>query len=165
MSILLSQNKTYSKSSSPHVDYPDTDGVELTDGTISTGGTYGGSPGSLYASALDVTIDLGQICILDYARFHYFTWYAGSAEAPTQVVMSGSGDGVSFTTIATYTQAGGYWTNGDGDKKYSNNLTLNNSQYRYIKFSFTKTAAYMCFSEMEIYGILAGGQVIIWESA
>ena len=152
MSSLLSLNKTYSVVGAIHASYPDTGGIEATDGLVGNGSGYGGANAFLATDAtIAITINLLQTYVLDYARFHYEVWGAGSADACNSVLIEGSNNGSSFTTIATYTKAGGYWVDTDG-AHWSNSLTLGNVQYGYVRFTFTRASSYHAYSEIEIYG-------------
>jgi len=146
----LSLGKTYTLTT-PHTSFPDTGGIEMTDGIIGTTtpdakwtGWTSGSP--------TARIDLGTAYALGHVRFHYLIDEVNTVYAPNQVVISGSNDDSAYTTLGTFVKTTG-WTDGGGRAVYwSNNLAVTGS-YRYVKFVFTPQTNWLFLSELEVYGI------------
>jgi len=149
---LVSGGKPYT-STAPHASYPDTGGVELTDGAV---GTLDPLTPWVGWSAVSPTIriDLGAAYPLEYVRFHFYIWEVNSLYAPNQVIVYGSNNDVDYTNLGTFVKTT-HWTNGGAQAVYwSNNLTVAGS-YRYVKFAFTYQTNWIFLSELQVYS--AGG--------
>lgn len=147
---LISLNKKYIVSNAANPSYPDTAGLEMTDGNIATGDLAD----EKFAGWNDVnpsfTIDLGKKVSLEYVRFHYRVQTAPGISYPESLVISGSHNGTDFTTLGTFNQSGN-WATTDNSNLWSNNL-ITTGNYKYIRFAFTRTAQFLFFSELEVYG-------------
>lgn len=159
---LQSAGKTYTKTA-PNASYPDTGNAEMTNGVVSTrSGTSGewltdaAYFTGWYASPVAdffVRIDLTTAYALDYVRFNYGNWFAAGIKHPSTLVVSGSNDDSSYTTLGTFVQTTD-WNSADGAVQWSNNLTVAGT-YRYVKFVFTPILEWVFLDEIEVYGSAA----------
>jgi len=149
---LVSNGKTYTLTA-PHASYPDTGGVELTDGAV---GPLDPLTAWVGWSSVSPTarIDLGAAYNLGYVRFHYYIWEVNGLYSPNQLIVYGSNNDVDYANLGTFVKVTN-WTDGGAQAVYwSNNLVVTGS-YRYIKFAFTYQTAWIFLSELQVYS--AGG--------
>ncbi|MEK6225545.1 MAG: RHS repeat-associated core domain-containing protein [Chloroflexota bacterium] len=147
----IALGRPYTESTPPSNSYPDTGGVELTDGNL-------GNPASFYddswqghsgAPTVDYTIDLGSSQPIGVARSYYYESLNYGIGRPTSVEVLTSPDNLTYTSRGTTLAADA--------------ISENPPVYRY-DLAFSATARYIRFhvvangwifsSEMQVY--LAG---------
>ena len=98
-------------------------------------------------------VDLGEGNNMQHFKFNYRTRANGN-NCPTAIKVEGSADGSSFTEIYTFTATEDGLPNGSGLPWESPDIQ-NVSDYRYLRFSVTKTENDKIFFVMSSFGITA----------
>lgn len=151
--VLVSEDKTYTKSEEPNPGYPDTGNSKLTNGVVGPFNYQNTAwVGWHGASTLTFVIDLETNQLLDHVRFHYLTYVSGwGIIHPATAVISGSTDNLNWDELGSYS-AGTDWSTSD-EAHWSNDLDAEGT-YRYVKFVMTyDTANYLFLSELEVYAV------------
>ena len=157
---LVSLDKPYSYIVAPNggASYPDTGGIELTDGVVSETWYDSSWVGWLYIDG-SFTIDLETETDLDYSRFYFLRDTGGGVQPPLSVTISGSNNDLDFTSLGTFSSANGDWSQVTAQDAWTGNLDIAGS-YRYIKYEMTwnttPPSAWLFISEVEIYGASGG---------
>jgi hypothetical protein len=150
MATNIANAASYTYTVAPNGAYPDTDGIQLTDGIIDGADLGSVEVGFLYGGS-NFTIDLGDVYVLSYVRFYLFTeGTGGGVQGPATLVVKGSTDNVSFDTLGSFS-AGIDWNNADAGKRWTNNLTVSGN-YRYVEFIMTNAGDWLFIREAEVYG-------------
>lgn len=161
-SINVAYGKDYTISATPNSKYPDTDGVELTDGKDGDGGS-GTSPswvGLNHSSikTFDVVIDLGQqmsnISKVDVNALQLATW---GIKLPETVSVSVSNDNKNWTKVGTVKADPniiGEPKNEDDSKNGGYVLTVDIAQPvsgRYVKVELTRYISFIFVGEISVF--------------
>jgi hypothetical protein len=151
MTELLSLNKTYTKTAPNDGLRTDPDGILLTNGAIGDSDFEDATKWVGWQNTnVTIRIDLAIAPYLASVRFHFLANNGEDIYAPSQVVVSGSNDDSSYTTLGTFVKITD-WSNTDGFINWSNSLAIS-GLYRYVKFVFTYQVKRLLISEIEIYG-------------
>ena len=147
---IISQGKSYTTSPAPIGGYPDTGGVELTDGNTGTTNDWVPCVGWDTGSPT-ITIDLGGLYYVDKFCFYCKEWVAAGIYKPSNVQVLYSTDGSNFTSlgnITTFADTG--YPSDIVYRTYKGTLTTSYVSARYIKFVVTRGGLVMV-QEAEVY--------------
>jgi hypothetical protein len=147
---LCSQGKTYTETA-PLVPYPDTGGIELTDGKIALLAYLDANWVGWYQVNPVIVVDLGEITNISKVRFHYSETHQSQIYCPNQLVISGSCDDVTYITLGTFVKTTNWATSSIPAIFWSNFLAVC-GLCRYVKFAFTYQQYCIFLSEVEVYG-------------
>ncbi len=144
----ISYGKPYTATPSASSKYPDTNTSELTDADISSGTTYTNASFSGYAGNTDVVVNLGsKISNLSAFELSYLSVNQDGILPPTKLVVSGSANNRTWTTIGTVSIP-----------KYTSDAVLSAVveaasyvSYQYIKFSITAGDYWLFIDEVIVY--------------
>ncbi|MDQ2913449.1 MAG: discoidin domain-containing protein [Chloroflexota bacterium] len=155
----LAQGKTYTKSVAASPSFPDTDGLELTDGTVPNANDQGDQTWeghSNLAAPLDVTVDLGSSQSLGLVRSFYYedTGAQSPAFKPTTVEIQTSPDNLTYTSQGSTAAASAV---NDAGRRWQYDLTTSVSA-RYVRFHITAGGTWLMSGEMQVF--LAGSPPI-----
>jgi hypothetical protein len=149
----MSSGKTYTVNPTCHTAYPDTNGIEATDGLMGGLELANAKYFAWNSQNPSVRIDLSESIDLSYVRFNFMNNNTPIIFAPNQLVVYGSNDDSNWNALGTFVKATD-WTNDAGpSNNWSNNLSVEGS-YRYVKLSFSYQTGWIFLSEIEIYGLL-----------
>lgn len=153
--ISVSYGKDYTLSATPNATYPDTDGVELTDGKDGNG-SEGFSPswvGFNGKSSYDFIVDLGS-SVSNMTKFsvNALQLQSWGIQLPKEVVVYVSNDKTNWTKAGTMTPESGILGATNKDGGYTLETTLSNGvSGRYVKFSVTPYATFIFIGEVSAY--------------
>lgn len=152
MSDLQSLGKSYATDPAPSGTYPDTDGIELTDGNVGAANYTDTNWQGWDKYSPVITIDLGAKYRLAYARFNFLVISGVLIYGPTSLAISGSNNNVDFIGLGNFVPTTN-WATTDNNALWSYNLTIAGI-FRYIKFTFVYQIEWLFLSELEVYGSL-----------
>jgi hypothetical protein len=149
--VLVSFEKSYTRTAPNDGLRTDADGIHLTDGILGPIDYENTIWVGWQNTNVTVRIDLGIQRFLSYARFHFTSVHSEDIWSPDQVIISGSNNDSSYSILGTFVKTTD-WYNADGFLSWSSNLILAGN-YRYIKFVFTYQVKRLLISEIEVYGL------------
>jgi RHS repeat-associated protein len=148
----LAQGKTYTKSVAADAQFPDTNGVELTDGTIGNALDFHDPAwqGHLdLAAPLDVTIDLGSSQALGLIRSYYYEdVLAGPLVKPATVEILTSPDNSSYTSRGSTPSSSAV---NDTGKMWRYDLSLSAVSARYVRYRITSGGTWLFSTETQVF--------------
>lgn len=146
-----STGKTYTKDQTPHPSYPDTGGVELTDGNLGADNNFGASwTGFDAVSVVNVTIDLGaSSSTIELLRASFYRSEGDGIYRPASVEYFTSPDNVTYTSQGTTLLAAA--TNDSGNRWLYNKTFSPTLTARYVRFKCTYTQQWMFIGECQVY--------------
>ncbi len=154
-SINVAYGKDYTISASANPTYPDTDGIELTDGKDGNG-SEGFSPswvGLNGKTSYDVIVDLGA-AVSNMTKFtvNALQLESWGIQLPKEVVVSVSNDKSNWTKVGTMAPESGILGAKGKDGGYTLETSLSNGvSGRYVKFSMTPYTTFIFIGEVSAY--------------
>lgn len=148
---IISQGKSYTVSPTPVSGYPDTGGIELTDGNTGTTNSWTPCVGWDTGSPT-ITINLGNLFYVDKFCFYCKEWTAAGIYKPSNVQVLYSTDGSTFTSLGNITTFGD--TGYPSDivyRTYRGILTTSYVSARHIRFIVTRGGSMVMVQEAEVY--------------
>jgi len=157
---LQTAGDTYTYSVSPHASYPDTGGLEMTDGLVGTTSFANARwAGWFNAAALTTTFDLGVATHIGYGRVHSLKDTTSGIDLITALSLEYSDDGSSWTLGGTVSV-----TTGSYGTPTVNWLTVNvdgdAGAHRYWRFVTAGAGIFQFHSEMELYGSTTAARTV-----
>ncbi|MFK3671441.1 DUF4434 domain-containing protein [Leifsonia aquatica] len=147
---LISKGAPYTASLPAHANYPDTGGLELTDGaTGSTSYAHAAWQGRATGSAYSFTIDLGEMKTVTEVNTSWLQRKGVSIYLPKGLEVSVSTDGVTFVPLATV----GAPKADDADKRHTYIADGLSGAGRYVKLTVTPDGNRFSFvDEVSVHG-------------
>lgn len=154
-SVNVTYGKDYTISATPNPTYPDTNGVELTDGNYGDGG-QGTSPswvGLNGPASYDVIVDLGAVTEgLSHFEIGLLQIESWGIQLPKDVVVSVSNDKNTWTNVGTVKPADGILGSKTSDGGYVLELDVDTEvSGRYIKYTLNRYAAFIFVGEVAAF--------------
>jgi RHS repeat-associated protein len=144
----IALGKTYTESSPPSANYPDTGGVELTDGNLGSAGSFFDASWQGHnLSTVDYTVDLGTSQSLSVARSYYYESLNYGIGKPASVEVLTSPDNITYTSRGTTLAANAISEN---PPVYRYDLAFS-ATARYVRFRPVGSDAWIFSSELEVY--------------
>jgi RHS repeat-associated protein len=151
--VNAAKSKTYTPSRPADPSYPDTNGTQLTDGTIGSAFSYLDDPWVAYSGGapVDITIDLGSAQSVSTMRSFFYEDTNYSIWKPASVEILTSTDNIGYTSRGSTAGANSVNTAG---RVWRYDLSIASVTARYVRYHVVNTNYWIFSTELEAY--LAG---------
>ena len=151
------QTKAYTESVVPSASYPDTGGIELTDGTLGNPSSFGDASWqghqNLGATPLDVTVDLTSAQRVGVVRsFHYHSPGNGIFR-PAKIELFTSTDNIQYTSRGSTVADAAV---NDAGNRWRYEFDLSGVSTRWVRFRITAGGEWLFSSETQVFAEGAG---------
>ena len=142
--------KTYTESAAPWVDYPDSGGTELTDGTVGNSTNYADPTWQAhrFQTTVDFTVDLGSTQSVALTRMWFYEDGNYGIVKPTTVEIQTSTDNIGYTSRGSTADTSAV---NDAGRNWRYDLSITPVNARYVRFHVTPNGQWLFSSELEVY--------------